>query len=367
MQLVQVKSASAAYPVYIGQGLLNQVGGLYRRHGLKGRALVVSDETVLGLYGEAVLQALSGSDIETVCVAVPPGETSKCMEVADGLYEQLIRHRFDRDAVVVAVGGGVVGDLAGFVAATYVRGVSLVQVPTSLLAQVDSAVGGKVGVNHRLGKNLIGAFHAPALVISDLESLQSLPPREWNCGLAEAIKYGLIADRALFEQLERSYKRLRADPVELEALVTRCVHIKAQVVAQDEREAGPRKVLNFGHTLGHALESLTDYRHFNHGEAVLWGMLGEAFLSYRFGALSEMDFVRVRRLILQLEMPALPALGARTLLEHVQRDKKNREGRIHMAWLRHIGSCAIEPITPEQMLSVLDFWQRESRVRHAAA
>ena len=367
MQLVQVKSASATYPVYIGKGLLHQVGGLYRRHGLKGRALVVSDETVMDLYGQAVLQALSASDIETVSVAVPPGETSKSLEAADGLYERLIRHRFDRDAVVVAVGGGVVGDLAGFVAATYVRGVSLVHVPTSLLAQVDSAVGGKVGVNHRLGKNLVGAFHAPALVVADLDCLQSLPLREWNCGLAEVIKYGVIADRTLFEQLERSCQRLREDPLALEALVTRCVQIKAQVVAQDEREAGPRKVLNFGHTLGHALESLTGYQHFNHGEAVLWGMLGEAYLSYRFGTLSEMDFVRVRRLILQLEKPALPPLSARALLEHVQRDKKNREGRVHMAWLRHIGSCAIEPINPEQMLSVLDFWQRESRARHAAA
>jgi len=348
------------YPVYIGSGLLPQLGSLYRRHGLGGRALLVSDETVLELYADTVLDSLKANDVEPIPVGIPAGEASKSLHMADQLYERLIRHRFERNAVIVALGGGVVGDLAGFVAATYLRGVSLIQLPTTLLAQVDSAIGGKTGVNHSLGKNLIGAFYAPSLVVADLGTLASLPQREWRSGLAEVIKYGLIADRALFEQTEALVGKLDARAPELESLVSRCVSIKAEVVGEDEREAGRRKVLNFGHTLGHALESITEYKHFRHGEAVLWGMLGEAFLSQRFGALPEMEFVRIRRLLSRLEKPALPDLDEQTLLAHVQRDKKNQDGRVHMVWLRHIGKCQVQPIDAKQLREVIGFWATET-------
>jgi len=359
VQVVNVKAGSD-YPVYIGSGLLPQLGSLYRRHGLHGRALLVSDETVFKRYGQTALDSLKASEVEAQTAVVPPGEGSKSLTLVDDLYECLIRHRFHRTAVVVALGGGVVGDLTGFVAATYLRGVTLVQVPTTLLAQVDSSVGGKTGVNHVLGKNLIGAFYTPSFVLADLDVLTSLPPREWYSGMAEVIKYGLIADRKLFDGVERFLTPQRPG-AELEALVTRCVQIKAEVVAKDEREAGLRKSLNFGHTLGHALESLTAYHHFRHGEAVLWGMLGEAYLSYRYGALSEMEFLRIYRLLGQVKRPALPALKPDTFLEHVRRDKKNQDGHIHAVWLRHIGSCYVEPVSEDQLLNVLGFWSREAQ------
>jgi len=358
MQVVNV-NASSQYPVYIGSGLLRQLGSLYRRHELSGRAFIISDESVINLYSQDVIQSLQANDIEPITVGVPPGETSKNLDMADKLYERLIKNRFQRNDVVIALGGGVVGDLAGFVAATYQRGVPLIQIPTTLLAQVDSSVGGKTGVNHRLGKNLIGAFYSPSLVVADLSTLKTLPKQEWNSGMAEVIKYGLIYDRVLFEHVEKQIETLSANDANLEAIITRCVDIKAEVVAQDERESGLRKILNFGHTLGHALESMTEYQHFLHGEAIYWGMLGEAYLSFKFGHLPEMEFVRIRRLITKIEKPNLPLLDPEEFLDHVYRDKKNRDGRIHMAWLRHIGQCQPDPIEPDKVLSVIDFWRQE--------
>ncbi len=357
MQLIEV-AGSSNYPVYIGDGLLAQLGGLYRRHGLRGRALLVTDERVAELYGDQALKSLAANDIEARAVGVPAGETSKSLEIADLIYERLIQNGFERDAVVIALGGGVVGDLAGFVAATYLRGVGLVQVPTTLLAQVDSAVGGKTGVNHPLGKNLIGAFHSPKLVVADLAALKTLPEQERRSGFAEVIKYGLIGDRALFDQLEAELDELLLGTGGLERVVARCVEIKARIVAADEREASERKALNFGHTLGHALEALTEYQHFTHGEAVLWGMLGEAYLSFRYGALREMEFVRIRRLLERVERPPLPEISPEALLAHARRDKKNQGGRVVMCWLRHIGSCQAGPVDPDQLVRALDFWER---------
>lgn len=357
MQLIEV-GGSRPYPVYVGEGLLAQLGALYRRQGLHGRALLVTDEVVAKLYGPRALRSLEAHDIEVKAVGVPAGERSKSLEMVDQLYERLIRGGFERDAVVLALGGGVVGDLAGFVAATYLRGVALVQVPTTLLAQVDSAIGGKTGVNHALGKNLIGAFHPPRLVVADLATLNTLPARERRSGLAEVIKYGLIADRALVERLESALDELLLGAGPWEPIVTRCAQIKAEIVAQDERETGLRRVLNFGHTLGHALEALTDYAHFTHGEAVLWGMLGEAFLSFRYGSLSELEFVTIRRLLEGIEKPPLPVLTPEALVTQVRRDKKNRQGRLVLSWLKHIGRCEPGPIEPEQLVTVLDFWGR---------
>lgn len=362
MQIVNVQG-DADYPVYIGAGLLKQIGGIYRQRGLPGRALIISDETVIEHYGQSTLDSLKANDIESITVAVPPGEGSKTLEMANQLYERLICNRFQRDAVVIALGGGVVGDLAGFVAATFLRGVKLVQVPTTLLAQVDSAIGGKTGINHRLGKNLIGAFYPPVMVVADLNTLGTLPARQWRSGMAEVLKYGLIADRALFDELEGSLEQLLNGSGQLESLVTRCVQIKAEVVAKDEREAGLRKILNFGHTLGHALESISDYQRFHHGEAILWGMLGEAYLSYRFGHLPEMEFVRVQRLLSRVEKPPLPDLEPGAFLDHVRRDKKNQDGRVHVVWLRHIGACQAGPIDNDALLSVLGFWDRETKTQ----
>jgi 3-dehydroquinate synthase len=235
-----------------------------------------------------------------------------------------------------------------------------VQAPTTLLAQVDSSVGGKTGVNHKLGKNLIGAFYSPDLVVADIATLNSLPNREWRSGLAEVIKYGLIADRNLFDQIETLLPDLNPHHPELESIISRCVEIKADVVAADERESGLRKILNFGHTLGHALESYTNYEYFRHGEAVLWGMLGEAFLSHHFGQLREMEVMRIRHLISRLEIPPLPPLDTDTFLDHARRDKKNRDGKIHILWLKHIGECESGPIESDKLLQVLSFWQAVS-------
>lgn len=359
MQVVNV-SGSSPYPVYIGSGLLRQLGSLYRRHDLSGRAFIISDESVINLYSDAVIKSLKASDVEPITVGVPPGETSKNLDMADQLYERLIKNRYQRNDVVVALGGGVVGDLAGFVAATYQRGVPLIQIPTTLLAQVDSSVGGKTGVNHRLGKNLIGAFYSPSLVVADLSTLKTLPKREWNSGMAEVIKYGLIADRTLYGRIESQIETLNAGDPELELIIHRCVEIKADVVGKDEKENDLRKILNFGHTLGHALESMTEYQHFLHGEAIYWGMLGEAYLSFKYGHLAEMEFVRIKRLINRIEKPGLPVIDSDAFLDHVYRDKKNRDGRIHMAWLRNIGQCRPDPIEPDKLLTVLDFWREEA-------
>ena len=347
------------YPVHVEAGGLERLGELYTRHVAGARAAIVTDRTVERLHARRALQALKARGVDAQVVPVPAGESSKSLEWADRLYTRLIWGRFDREAVIVALGGGVVIDLAGFVAATYLRGVRWVVVPTTLLAQVDASVGGKTGVNHRLGKNLIGAFHQPEFVLIDPETLRTLPERERWSGLVEAIKHGLIRDEALFERLERELEALARleDVSALEAVIARSVAIKAEIVARDEREAtGLRALLNLGHTVGHALEAATGYRALTHGEAVAWGLLAEAWIARARGRLSPEAFERVVRLLARVPKPSLPEdLANEELLEYIRRDKKARRGGLRLVLLEGIGRAELAEVEEAEILQALRF------------
>lgn len=304
------------------------------------RGLIVTDENVAGLakpYGDS----LRAQGIATTVEAVPPGEASKSLERASLLYDRLIELRADRHFAIIALGGGVVGDLAGHVAATFLRGLSLLMVPTSLLAQVDSSVGGKVGVNHPRGKNLIGAFHQPVGVWIDASPLKTLPDRELRCGLAEVVKYGVILDAAFFAELEGEADAiLGRDPAALRRIVARSCELKAGVVSEDEREeTGLRAVLNFGHTVGHAIEAVAGYGGgFEHGEAVAAGMVAECRIAERLGWIGPDVTARVVGLLRRFGLPvAAPGLDAGALIEAMTRDKKNRDGKIRFVLPRGIG------------------------------
>lgn len=276
-------------------------------------------------------------------VLIPDGERAKTLRTAASLYDEFLRRRLDRTGAVIALGGGVVGDVAGFAAATYLRGVPLMQVPTTLLAQVDSAIGGKVGVNLAAGKNLVGAFHPPTLVVCDPDLLATLPKREFRAGLYEVIKYGVIASRPLFERVSAGLERLLAqDQQLLPSVIAECCRIKAAVVSKDERESGPRRVLNFGHTVGHALEGLTKYRRFRHGEAVAYGMLAAARLSAHRGLLTGEDEARLQDVVRRLgRLPPVSDLRASRALDYIRRDKKMVAGRLHLVLARGLGGTKI--------------------------
>lgn len=350
-----------SYPIYISAGLLDQLGGLWRCHGLGERAAVISDERVAELYAPKVMQTLRAAHVQAELLTFPPGEEQKSLATASRLYDRLIAGRFDRGTTIVALGGGVVGDLAGFVAATYLRGVPWVQLPTTLLAQVDSSVGGKTGVNHPLGKNLIGAFHQPRFVLIDPKVLETLPQREFHAGLGEVVKYALIQDERLFSILERELERLLAqdqdhDQELLEEVIAACCRIKAEIVARDEREADLRRVLNFGHTIGHALEAATDYRKLRHGEAVLWGMRAAIWLSLDRGLLPKSEYERIGGLLLRLPRPPLPQIEPREVLELTHQDKKVLGGRINFVFLEGIGRPLIsDDVTDEELLAAISY------------
>ena len=294
------------------------------------RALIVTDENVEPIAGPFV-EALGSIGLETPIAVVPAGEASKSLDRAGDLFDRLVGMRADRQTCVVALGGGVIGDLAGFVAATYARGVPLLMIPTTLLAQVDSAVGGKVGVNHPRAKNIIGAFHQPVGVWIDTETLATLPPRELRCGLAEVVKYGVILDERFFRDLERDVKPILArEPGTIRRIVARSCALKADVVTRDEREeTGLRAVLNFGHTIGHAIEAVAGYGgRFQHGEAVAVGMIAECALAERIGWVSAADSARLRALIEAFGLPdSAGGLDPEALIDAMRGDKKNRGGR----------------------------------------
>jgi 3-dehydroquinate synthase len=312
---------------------------LLRENGLSGEALVVSCPPVWKRHGY-LMKDVAGRGGPTV---IPDGERAKTLATVSKIYEGMIRRRLDRSATLVAFGGGVVGDVAGFAAATYLRGIALVQVPTTLLSQVDSAVGGKVGVNLLAGKNLIGSFHAPSLVVCDPDVLRTLPKREFRAGLYEVVKYGVIASRPLFDRVSaRLPDILKQDVPMLTDLIADCCRIKARVVELDERESGPRRVLNFGHTVGHALEAITKYRRFRHGEAVAWGMLAAARISAARGLFSTDDEAKLRELIRRMgALPAVNDLRARAALDVIGHDKKVVGGKLHFVLSREIGATAM--------------------------
>lgn len=336
MHVVRVELKERSYSVYIELDVLKQLGEFYSEYRLGSRAAIITDRAVARLYGEQTEQSLRRSGVETHLLSVPPGEEQKSLQTAEWLYTRLLEADLDRHATIIALGGGVIGDLAGFVAATFLRGIAYMQIPTTLLAQVDSSVGGKTGVNHPLGKNLIGTFHQPRLVLVDPTALRTLPEREMWSGLAEVIKYGLIRDPVLFHHLENDLEDFAKSPEKLVEVIARCCAIKAAIVSADERESGQRKILNFGHTVGHALEAASGYQ-LRHGEAIAWGMLVAALLSHRKTGLSAVELDRIERLLQRVPKPSLGDLRAKTVLELLRRDKKSRDGCVHFVLLRSIG------------------------------
>ncbi len=345
--VVRVELGPRSYEVHVVTGRADGFGA-FARAALDAtwagrtcrRALLVTDENVEAM-ARPYVAALEEVGITTTRAVVPSGEATKSLDRAADLYDDLVRLRADRHTAVVALGGGVIGDLAGFVAATYARGLPLLMIPTSLLAQVDSAVGGKVGVNHPRAKNIIGAFHQPAGVWIDTETLATLPPRELRCGLAEVVKYGAILDARFFAELERAADAvLSYDPEALRRVVAHSCRIKADVVARDEREeTGLRAVLNFGHTIGHAIESVVGYGGpFRHGEAVAVGMVAECRLAERIGWIGPETTARVTALVERFGLPvAAPGLEVAALLDAMARDKKNQKGRLRFVLPRQLG------------------------------
>ncbi|NBC47812.1 MAG: 3-dehydroquinate synthase [Gammaproteobacteria bacterium] len=338
---LDVELGERAYPIVIGRGLLTDPDH-YRPFVIGRRVMIVSNETVAPLYLEAVRQGLA--DFETAEVILPDGEQHKDLATLNRIFDALLERHFGRDTTLVALGGGVVGDMAGFAAACYQRGVPFIQVPTTLLAQVDSSVGGKTGVNHPAGKNMIGAFHQPRAVIADTDTLATLPGRELSAGLAEVIKYGLIADRPFFDWLEEQAESLRAlEPAALATTIARSCRNKAQVVAADEREAGQRALLNLGHTFGHAIEAGAGYGEWLHGEAVGVGLVMAARLSQRLGWIDEETVSRVRRLVSRCGLPLVPPadLAPARWLELMAVDKKVQGGQLRLVLLRGIGEAVL--------------------------
>ena len=350
MKIVTVRLKERRYRIPIRPGLLDAAGDLAREAlGERTRhALIISNPGVDSLYGERVGRSLRRAGFQVQRFLIGDGERFKTLRTADDLYKFCIEQKLERSDCIVALGGGVVGDLAGFVAATYLRGIRFVQIPTTLLAQIDSSIGGKTGVNHPLGKNLIGAFHQPALVVIDPETLRTLPPREMRAGLQEAIKYGVIKDPRLFSRITRNLERLKAcDEAALTQVVARSCEIKARVVEQDEREGGLRRILNFGHTVGHALEAVTHYRRFLHGEAVGHGMRAAARLAEAVGLLAPDAREAIDEAVLRVgHLPETKTLALGAIMEAIQRDKKAEAGRIAFVLPVAIGRVVIKSDLP---------------------
>ena len=354
MRIVKVPLDRRSYCIRIGGGLLARLGDECARLKLGRRCAVISDDHVAPRYAGPALASLKAAGFEPLLLTVPAGERAKRIANVQRCYDQLAAHRLERKSFIVALGGGVVGDLAGFVAATYLRGIPFVQVPTTLLAQVDSSVGGKVGVNLKAGKNLVGAFHQPRLVLADLDTLTTLPERELRAGLAEVIKYGIIADATLFDRLERDLPKLLArDPATLAAVIARCCEIKAEVVGQDETEGGRRAILNFGHTIGHGLEAISRYGKYLHGEAVAIGMVAAAAISARQSGLPAAGVERIRRLLESAGLPTQVRLGVRQqheLIEAMQHDKKVSAGEVRFVLAKRIGEVVIGQSVPRTVI-----------------
>jgi 3-dehydroquinate synthase len=338
MPNIRIPSAAGAYDVYCGAGVLRRTGSLLARVRDTTGVFVLSSPTVWQHCGRGTIRSLAKHKPIKV-ILFDDSEASKDLQTIESLARQLVHAGADRRAAIVAVGGGVVGDVAGFASATYLRGVRVVHVPTTLVAQVDSSIGGKTGVNLTEGKNLVGAFYSPQFVVTDPELLLTLPHREYRSGLFEVIKYALIADAELFAFLERRMLALlRRDADALAWIIARCIRIKAHVVAKDEREGGLREILNFGHTLGHGLEAATKYRRFRHGEAIAWGMIAATLLGIATDRLKESEATRFIRLIASVgPLPRLSGIRASQLRSLLAGDKKTRGGRVRWVLPRRIG------------------------------
>ena len=356
LRTVEVDLGARSYNIFVGEGILSTAGDLLKRVGIRRKVAVVTNPTVAQLYLDTLNDALQGSGFEVIPVLLPEGEEYKTLSTLSTIFDRLISEKFDRQSCVVALGGGVVGDIAGFAAASYLRGTPFVQIPTTLLAQVDSSVGGKTGVNHPRGKNLIGAFYQPLAVVIDVALLLSLPQRELVAGLAEVIKYGIIEDPVLFGRLEEKLDRILVLDRRLltEVIATSCA-IKARVIEKDEREYDHRAVLNFGHTVGHALETATRYQRFLHGEAVAIGMAKAAAISYQQGFCDAITLSRIIKLIkmagLATEIPEEVSL--QSLIDGMELDKKSADGKIKFVMCTTIGKTCFHSLTAEQIAAAL--------------
>ncbi len=349
---IEVAASAGAYPVVIGSGSLQTLRRLLDQADLGPRRILVSSPVVWGFHGELLRHASS----EPQPILIPDGERFKNSVTVGRVYESLITMAADRSSVIVAAGGGVVGDLVGFAAATYLRGVRLVQIPTTVMAQVDSAIGGKVGINHALGKNLIGAFHPPRLVVSDPVVLKTLPRREFRAGLYEVVKYGVIASRSLFERVVGSLPALFArDEVVLTEVIAESCRIKAGIVSADERESGLRRVLNFGHTIAHALETVTKYRRFRHGEAVAYGMLAAMHLGNARGVTPPDARDQLANAVAKLgPLPPVADLSAKEIVGAVAHDKKIVDGTLHFVAATTIGATTtLKDVTEKELKAAL--------------
>jgi 3-dehydroquinate synthase len=354
MDELRVELAERAYPILIGQALIDDPSHFASR--IKGRAAIVTSDRIAPYFLDRLRATLVQAQVDAIEIILPDGEAAKNWETLNFVYSGLLEQGCDRRTTLIALGGGVVGDITGFAAATYQRGVPFIQVPTTLLAQVDSSVGGKTAINHPLGKNMIGAFYQPILVLADTETLSTLPEREFRSGIAEVIKYGFIYDLAFLEWLEANLDALmQRDPVALTHAIRRSCEIKAEIVVQDERETGMRAWLNLGHTFGHAIEAGLGYGQWLHGEAVAAGMVLAAELSVRLGFLASPDAKRIRDLVIQAGLPArAPDLGSARYLELMRVDKKAQGGAIRYVLLKRLGEACVEPVPDDTVRALLE-------------
>ncbi|MEZ5493564.1 MAG: 3-dehydroquinate synthase [Pseudomonadales bacterium] len=355
MKTLSVALGNRSYPIYIGSGLLDDASRLLS-HLVAKQVLIVTNDRIAPLYLEKVKQLFFG--LRCHAVVLPDGEKHKNLETMNLIFDALIGEKHSRTTTLIALGGGVVGDMTGFAAACYQRGVAFIQIPTTLLAQVDSSVGGKTGVNHPLGKNMIGAFHQPECVLIDVDTLSTLPDREYRSGLAEVIKYGLINDSAFFEWLKQNVDRLLQRDSEALVYAIECsCRNKANIVAVDEKETGVRALLNYGHTFGHAIEAWQNYTGFLHGEAIAIGSVIAAELSVRLGLLSQTDSDAVRAIIEQFGLPtSAPAnMTADTFIDFMQRDKKILDGSLRLILLEAVGTAVIkDSVSVDQIKQAID-------------
>jgi 3-dehydroquinate synthase len=353
MEKIRVELAERSYDIAIGSNILEGIGDNLKSFGLSPKIVIVSNPIVFQLYGEHVSNSVKKAGFNLLIVTIPDGEGYKDLLWVQHIYDELLRHRLDRLSALIALGGGVIGDITGFAASTYMRGVSYIQIPTTLLAQVDSSVGGKTGVNHKRGKNMIGTFWQPRLVWIDVETLKTLPKRELLAGIAEVIKYGVIQDKELFDFLEVNRdKILNLDKDALTHIIKRSCEIKAEVVSKDEREAGLRAILNYGHTIGHAIETATEYRKYLHGEAVAIGMCAEARLSQMFNFIDRDQVFRIKGLVDSYGLPSeVPAdIDLNSMFSSIQLDKKAVAGELKFILPEKIGSVRIHKGASEKSL-----------------
>jgi len=351
MQTLTVGLSERSYPIHIGTGLLANTE-LLAAHLPARRVAIVTNTTVAPLYLEKLQQTLREIGVQSVEIILPDGEVYKTADTLNTIYDALLTHRCERSTPLIALGGGVIGDMTGYAAATYLRGVPFIQIPTTLLSQVDSSVGGKTGINHPLGKNMIGAFYQPRLVLADISTLDTLPDNELSAGLAEVIKYGLIRDLPFLEWLEQNMDKLLArDTQALQYAVLRSCQHKAEVVAADERESGERALLNLGHTFGHAIESGMGYGNWLHGEAVAAGTVMAADLSQRMGWITAQDVTRIRTLFQRARLPVVaPDLGVEKYLDYMGHDKKVEGGKMRFVLLREVGRAVLKGDVPSALL-----------------